>query len=175
MRGRGGVELAATGPTIRWPLPGALPLRHGTRGPVARVRYTGAQAAAGVRPLPAEGHRLMPSGLLVDLLLIAALILVNAFFAAAEIALVSARRPRLRQLAEEGNPAARTVLSRPPSAPPVVHALRAWACDAEPPGLGRRRHKAQLLQHAEVVPGRPVRRDLPVTQPEAVQVRHRDR
>ncbi len=52
----------------------------------------------------------MPSGLLVDLLLIAALILVNAFFAAAEIALVSARRPRLRQLAEEGNRAARTVL-----------------------------------------------------------------
>ena len=52
----------------------------------------------------------MPSGLLFDLLLIAALILVNAFFAAAEIALVSARRPRLRQLAEEGNRAARTVL-----------------------------------------------------------------
>jgi putative hemolysin len=49
-------------------------------------------------------------GILTDLLLIVALILLNAFFAAAEIALVSARRVRLRQLAEEGHPAARIAL-----------------------------------------------------------------
>jgi len=49
-------------------------------------------------------------GILTDLLLIAALIVLNAFFAAAEIALVSARRVRLRQLADEGNRAARAAL-----------------------------------------------------------------
>lgn len=43
------------------------------------------------------------------LLLILALILLNAFFAAAEIALVSVRRTRIRQLADEGNAKARTV------------------------------------------------------------------
>jgi putative hemolysin len=49
-------------------------------------------------------------GLFWDIVLIIALILLNAFFAAAEIALVSARRVRLRQLATEGNSAARTAL-----------------------------------------------------------------
>ena len=45
-----------------------------------------------------------------QILLIAALIMLNAFFAAAEIAIVSMRRSRLRQLAEEErNPAAITV------------------------------------------------------------------
>jgi putative hemolysin len=52
----------------------------------------------------------MTSALLLNILLILVLILVNSFFAAAEIALVSARRPRMQQLAEDGNPAARTVL-----------------------------------------------------------------
>jgi putative hemolysin len=49
-------------------------------------------------------------GILTDLILILALVVVNAFFAGAEIALVSARRVRLRQLAEDGNRAARVVL-----------------------------------------------------------------
>ena len=44
-----------------------------------------------------------------SLLLIGALILLNAFFAMAEIALVSVRKTRIRQLVEEGVPRARTV------------------------------------------------------------------
>lgn len=43
------------------------------------------------------------------LILILALIMTNAFFAATEIALVSVRRTRIRQLADEGNARARTV------------------------------------------------------------------
>jgi putative hemolysin len=46
----------------------------------------------------------------LQIALIAGLILLNAFFAAAEIAIVSMRRTRIRQLAEEeGDPAARAV------------------------------------------------------------------
>ncbi|MCC6629855.1 MAG: HlyC/CorC family transporter [Chloroflexi bacterium] len=48
--------------------------------------------------------------MLTDLILILVLVIVNAFFAAAEIALVSARRVRLRQLADDGHRAARVVL-----------------------------------------------------------------
>lgn len=48
----------------------------------------------------------MDSDILPQVLLILFLILLNAFFAAAEIALVSVRRSRIRQLIEEGNPAA---------------------------------------------------------------------
>jgi putative hemolysin len=44
-----------------------------------------------------------------NIALIAALILVNAFFAMAEIALVSVRKTRVKQLVEEGVPRARTV------------------------------------------------------------------
>ncbi|HYG57997.1 MAG TPA: hemolysin family protein [Symbiobacteriaceae bacterium] len=42
--------------------------------------------------------------------LIAALILINAFFAAAEIAVVSSRHVRIRQMAEQGNRSAKAVL-----------------------------------------------------------------
>jgi putative hemolysin len=42
-------------------------------------------------------------GFLIELVLIGLLILLNGFFAGAEIAVVSARTPRLRGLAEEGN------------------------------------------------------------------------
>ncbi|MBI2848929.1 MAG: HlyC/CorC family transporter [Chloroflexi bacterium] len=42
-----------------------------------------------------------------ELLLVGALILVNAFFAASEIAIISIRRGRIRKLAEEGDVAAR--------------------------------------------------------------------
>src|SRR5213078_4572254 len=44
-------------------------------------------------------------------LILAAIILVNGFFAAAEVALVSVRKSRLRALAEQGNAAARTALN----------------------------------------------------------------
>ena len=45
-----------------------------------------------------------------ELLVVAALILLNAFFVAAEYGLVTARRTRLRELEEEGNRRARAVL-----------------------------------------------------------------
>ncbi|HPP76415.1 MAG TPA: hemolysin family protein, partial [Armatimonadota bacterium] len=50
-----------------------------------------------------------PDGIGSRLLLILVLILLNAFFAASEIALVTVRRTRIRQLVEEGSRAARTV------------------------------------------------------------------
>lgn len=49
-------------------------------------------------------------GFLIELLLIAVLILVNGFFAGAEIAIVSARRARIQALAAEGDRRARTLL-----------------------------------------------------------------
>ena len=55
---------------------------------------------------------------LKTLILILALVLLNSFFAAAEMALVSVRRTRIRQLVEEGSARARTVqrlLDRPTS------------------------------------------------------------
>lgn len=44
-----------------------------------------------------------------QILLILVLVLLNAFFAAAEIAIVSVRRTRIKQLVEEGNRSAKTV------------------------------------------------------------------
>src|SRR5437762_1126485 len=44
------------------------------------------------------------------LILLAAIVALNAFFAAAEVALVSVRRSRLRELAEQGNASARAAL-----------------------------------------------------------------
>lgn len=55
---------------------------------------------------------------LKTLILILALVLLNSFFAAAEMALVSVRHTRIRQLVEEGSARARTVqrlLDRPTS------------------------------------------------------------
>jgi len=49
---------------------------------------------------------------LVAILVVAALILVNAVYVAAEFAAVSVRRSRLRQLADDGNPLARWLLPR---------------------------------------------------------------
>lgn len=48
--------------------------------------------------------------ILLDLALIVVLILVNAFFAASEIAIVSVRKSRVRQLAEDGDKSAEAVL-----------------------------------------------------------------
>ena len=48
--------------------------------------------------------------ILLELALIGVLILVNAFFAGAEIAIISARTARLRSLAEDGNPRAAAAL-----------------------------------------------------------------
>src|SRR5579871_5486221 len=44
------------------------------------------------------------------LILLIAIIAINGFFAAAEVALVSVRRSRLKQLAEEGSVSARAAL-----------------------------------------------------------------
>ena len=46
---------------------------------------------------------------MLDILVIIFLTLLEGFFVAAEIALVSIRRSRVEQLAEEGNPGARRV------------------------------------------------------------------
>jgi putative hemolysin len=55
-------------------------------------------------------NNLDSQSVILDLALILVLILVNSFFAAAEIAIVSVRKSRLRQLAEEGNKQAESVL-----------------------------------------------------------------
>lgn len=52
---------------------------------------------------PAQNGRMADDGFLLELALIAVLILLNAFFAGAEIAVVTARPARLRGLAEEGS------------------------------------------------------------------------
>ncbi len=52
-----------------------------------------------------------PNRILPGIILIVALVIVNAFFAAAEMSLVSVRRTRIKQLVEEGNARARTVLA----------------------------------------------------------------
>ena len=52
----------------------------------------------------------MVTELLLQLGLIAFLILLNGFLAASEIAIVSVRKPRLKQLAEDGSQQARTVM-----------------------------------------------------------------
>jgi putative hemolysin len=49
--------------------------------------------------------------LLIEILAVAILLGINAFLAASEIALVSASKPRMRALAEEGSAAARRVLA----------------------------------------------------------------
>ena len=45
----------------------------------------------------------------LELLAVGGLILLNGFFACAELAIINTRRSRIKQLAEEGNPAARLV------------------------------------------------------------------
>ncbi|MEN6356860.1 MAG: hemolysin family protein [Armatimonadota bacterium] len=50
-----------------------------------------------------------PNRILPQIALIAVLVLINAFFSAAEIALVSVRRTRIKQLVEEGDARAKTV------------------------------------------------------------------
>ena len=52
-----------------------------------------------------------PNRILPGIILIAVLVLLNAFFAAAEMSLVSVRKTRIKQLVEEGNAKARTVLA----------------------------------------------------------------
>lgn len=52
-----------------------------------------------------------PYRILPGVLLIAVLVLLNAFFAATEMALVSVRKTRIKQLVEEGNARARVVLA----------------------------------------------------------------
>ncbi len=52
-----------------------------------------------------------PNRIVPGLIIIVALVALNAFFAAAEMCLVSVRRTRIKQLVEEGNPKARVVLS----------------------------------------------------------------
>ena len=62
--------------------------------------------------------------LALELLAVAALILLNAFFVAAEYGLVTARRTRVAELAEEGNRRARSVLSITAEPPRFIAAMQ---------------------------------------------------
>jgi magnesium and cobalt exporter, CNNM family len=62
--------------------------------------------------------------LFFELLVVAALLLLNAFFVAGEYALVTARRTRLRELEEAGNRRARTVLSITSDPPRFIAAMQ---------------------------------------------------
>ncbi len=65
--------------------------------------------SSGDLPVP-QGAPSLTTELLTQIGIIALLIVVNAFFAGSEIAIVSVRKSRIRQLAEEGVRAAKTVL-----------------------------------------------------------------
>jgi putative hemolysin len=60
----------------------------------------------------------------LELLAVAALILLNSFFVAAEYGLVTARRTRIRELEEEGNRSARTVLRITAEPPRFIAAMQ---------------------------------------------------
>jgi magnesium and cobalt exporter, CNNM family len=61
---------------------------------------------------------------LLELLAVAALLLLNAFFVAAEYALVTARRTRIRELEEQGNRRARAVLRITADPPRFIAAMQ---------------------------------------------------
>jgi putative hemolysin len=62
--------------------------------------------------------------LFVELLAVAVLILLNAFFVAAEYGLVTARRTRIRELEQEGNRRARSVLQIVSNPPRFIAAMQ---------------------------------------------------
>jgi putative hemolysin len=62
--------------------------------------------------------------LFLELLAVAALILLNAFFVAAEYGLVTARKTRIRELEEQGNRRARTVLQIVADPPRFIAAMQ---------------------------------------------------
>ena len=62
--------------------------------------------------------------LFVELLAVAVLILLNAFFVAAEYGLVTARRTRIRELEEQGNRRARAVLQIVADPPRFIAAMQ---------------------------------------------------
>ena len=62
--------------------------------------------------------------LFLELLAVAALILLNAFFVAAEYGLVTARKTRIRELEEEGNRRARSVLQIVSDPPRFIAAMQ---------------------------------------------------
>src|SRR5581483_7479115 len=73
----------------------------------AGVAATTAATASRTRPFGRPARRTTPLMGLAELLIIAALVLINAFFVAAEFALVKVRVSQIDQLAEEGNFAAK--------------------------------------------------------------------
>src|SRR5256885_9982572 len=70
---------------------------------------------------------LFRSTLFLELLGVAALILLNAFFVAGEYALVTARRTKIQELAEEGNRRARPVHRIVADPPPFIPAIQLGA------------------------------------------------
>jgi hypothetical protein len=71
-----------------------------------RPSRTGRVRGTGHSPSGRRGHhndRVPDDGFVIELALIGLLILLNGFFAATEIAVVSARRSRLQAMVEQGN------------------------------------------------------------------------
>src|SRR6266702_854425 len=62
--------------------------------------------------------------LFLELLALAGLILLNAFFVAAEYGLVTSRRTRNRELGREGNRRARAVMKSTSDPPPFIAAMQ---------------------------------------------------
>src|SRR5512132_1297016 len=62
--------------------------------------------------------------LVLELLAVAALLLLNAFFVAGEYGLVTARRTRLRELEQSGSRRARTALAITADPPRVIAAMQ---------------------------------------------------
>jgi CBS domain containing-hemolysin-like protein len=60
----------------------------------------------------------------LELLAVAALILLNGFFVAAEYGLVTARRTRIRELEEQGNRSARAVMRITAEPPRFIAAMQ---------------------------------------------------
>src|SRR5258705_13704113 len=69
------------------------------------------------------------------LILLVVIVALNGFFAAAEVALVSVRRSRLKELAEQGNASARAALGLLGNPGPLLSVTQVGVIPASP-GLG---------------------------------------
>src|SRR6476660_1060505 len=85
-------------------------LRLSTRSKREARTYRGAPCSISGRfTAPIVANRIQ-APMSLRLILLAAIVALNGFFAAAEVALVSVRRSRLKELAEQGNVSARAAL-----------------------------------------------------------------
>lgn len=75
-----------------------------------KIHKKGASAAGGIHPLPRGEAPAQSFRAMLEFALIFLLILANGIFALSEIAIVSSRKARLRQMADEGRAGARAAL-----------------------------------------------------------------